>query len=827
MSTEQRFSAPFGAPTRGRQFTKTEVRTEKSSFNGQANAERDVQQGLTRGRGRGADGQNQGRGRGGFATKKIDPVRAIEHITRVSDSCFPEGKFEYFHHCWEFKEQNRDVVAQTFQSFLDEYATHKDKTTLHQKIVEYATDVATLSRRRITVLSTQYLVAIGGFHDVLQQHPILSCVLKGCLAFDMKCQAQKYSYLYTIKNLTLGDIPDSRHPELFKAFREIFDFDKVTGGTQKLLDDFESDVLEILEKEESAKVATAETTQAQVPAFGTATQPTKQAPASRFALASGHDWGRRLPMTFADCLGVAQDFLSKGGKIDSCKDMFEGTLVVQNSHAWYQLFFTILQPPETIFKIQKKTMKEKKEIIEKNLHYIVESIHMIGTPLEPTASQAKEMIRWLIKNLSYHPLGAFDSKHFPLCEKLNEIAHDTTTSVQSQNLAKTMVEEIKTFDLKKITTHFRLQADFYKRELNYGILGFAGLHQHCFNMISGEYKNSIFELVEEAKELPILMKTLMSLHAKEVKTLSDSKFFLQFTENIMNKKKEFEASLVEKKRHSSNLRKEAVTLREQLDGKRRTSPEIKAKSEEIEVINSEIDAIETKISVLDDALTEISQAVLPLTIDYVGRFFSGVLEVDDIKSQYVSDLMKVVSKLCSYTTLGPIFEEKFLAICKENIKKFNKKNPRVVAFLETEFVSHVEHYSESCLAKASAQVETIKAKLVGRFLEDIAITLSTFDGEELEQETISDNESEIFQGLLNYIRSDIKATTEAFHEIKAKVVADQDQDALFMLEKKLRDYPEKKKHLLENLRSRKQWSTPVARIDQFLADVRSGTISTL
>jgi hypothetical protein len=745
---------------------------------------------------------------------------------------YREGE-DYHHwafHSRMFDNDLKNSISLLFTSFLEKNTT---KDELQHAIGQYVSSEERIFERRKTLLSVLYMVSIGGFDEIIRNDPIFLEILKGFIIFE-NIYKNKFGHtcpVYSLEKLVQGDIPDEKNPELFRKLREIFDFRNVIVNTVLFIGELESQIPELEQKVPNT-----------VPTFGTAIQPqnvgfmtAKMQHNSRFVASFTRNW-QKYPMSFSDCFAEITKYIEKGGNIyasDELSAFLSNIVVSQNVTFWVETFFAMLCPQalETLFKTQNIKNQEKKELIENNLHNFLNFLKVMGSPLEPTVIQAKETTQWLIKHVSYHPLGAFDNKHFPICEKLNILSNDLMQPQNIRTIAKVMVDEMKKFDIKKIVT--KACSDIFKRSLNYGILGFIGLHRFLYNEVSGEYKIALYNIVKEKLNIAPMIQSLFTNFCQDFlgdfNSSSNPTFFIKFIDTLKLKRKELEEILENKSKESKNLKRHISELRKKpLPTGKRFNPEVREISNQIETLTNECVVLEKKIALIFSTLTEVEQVIIDSAIDMFSLSLNSNYSCTDsshqsILTNFVKKMMECVKNFHGLSSF-PIFDESFVAACNENIKKVKKNNARTMDFLGKEFIPLCILMSQKMTESKNTKLENIRIMAVSMIVMTVANIQATEEDGTVDSDFVKDCAEEIFRSFFGYVRSDIKTLAFEFHEITSQVQADQDADTLFTIETTLRNYPKTKKHLIANFESLSFLSSSMIKVNKFLADVATGKI---
>lgn len=767
----------------------------------------------------------------------------VEHLTRISggikmpDGSKLEDNFSYPHYAWDYTEKNRDVVAQKFKSFLIQYEKDKNVQELKKKIME--STMSKFDSKRLTVLTVQYLVCIGGFHEELKKNNVLKCILEGCLVFDFKAQKANVNYIYSIRNLTRGDVPDVRYKEIFEQYRKIFNFENSISDTIKIIDELE-DGLEkkknqVFEHCKSAVhkicpkctmcVKNIDCT-SHIPC-GTKplcqrdyfplichcehfsekqknhnfneyknqildlTQQNQQ----KKTLSEGNWRQKRIPQSKEDWEMIANEYFESKGNLIFDSEFLKQNLVVQNTDYAYQYFFALLQPHaiENMFNYQEKKMNERREIIEKSLPYVISCINFIGKKIEPTLEQAKNMMRWIIDNLSYHPIGAFDKKHFPLFQKLNEIVHNLELTHGQRSLCSVMISEIKTYQIAKILKF--LHDDFFTKRLEYEPLGFIDLHRHLWNTEREQYKNTLYKKITNLCDLPPIIKSFFENYHKEQND-SDSNFFCTFLEKINEKKKNYENEINEKKKESINLKNKVNELNEQKERKDLSEEreaqiklEIKEKRNNIRINSERIDELSAEIEFLfessqnfEDQLSELFNKYMEFVLNcLINNIQFDKSHFEQQKNEFVCTSIETIKNFIDESnniSLGDDFINQY----NKNLEAVNNNNQDIIDYLGKEFISVMN------LLKINYS-DKIKTTIILATLDSIAFTLNPHNKVQIIQE--------LTQFLNVKVMSEFQNITEKISDLQSKQHEGEkiDKDLLFNLEETKRNFPKNKIHL--------------------------------
>lgn len=599
---------------------------------------------------------------------------------------------------------------------------------------------------------------------------------------------------------------------------------------------------------------------------------------------------KRLPLNYDSCMEELQDYVSKDGQLDSsCKAWYSESLMELNLDSWLQVWFTLHQYSmvEMTYKIMNSVsgqsqpnkkqlgMLEKKNFLDKNLRHIISGISYTGHN-STTSAQANEMMQWIIRNLSYHPIVP-DQKYYPFAMELKKIVNNPEATEMQISIAHSMLEEMKTSSRTvesstgtKKTVH-DLQAklfpssespfpstfisDFYTKSLNYDVMGFEKFHIYCFQKFSGDYKRTICQFFEEKTDIPILIKRFLHHCHQQTKTPEDSSFFSKFISGMNEKKKEFDSGFGEKKRSIDRLKREIngfnklgqieggnysadflAIVREleslrKSDKTKRIREENKKRREQIDIEQKVSTTIEAKIDFLNSIMQKMKNVWTPLFISFTNHFLDGVFEMNpEGMSTFVHGMMNCVNELCGHPTIDPMFDDEFIDEWKQHKKSVKKENKGVIQFLATEFTFLCSKYIEEAIVFDSEEVVSIKMKMIPTFMKDIARTLAFYEvkeGEEVDEEDqnemIKELENELYQGLLAFVRSDLKKLVGAYLAISEGDEEEINRDLLFTVDNKLRNYHQSKEHIFLTLKSH-GLKTPVEKIEKYLEEVRDGNI---
>ena len=776
------------------------------------------------GRGRGRGGR--GRGRGATIvqnTKLTGTAFTAEHETRVDMNILAKtmgitisdlhqklkltGKkeipdyFVYFHHFWDYSETNRKDVAQKFSLIFESYKAHKNIVQLKNDVI--SSIINSLDKRRLTVLSIQYLVCIGGFHEILNSNHIFKAVLEGCLVFDIKVEKGSTPYLYTINKLTRGDIPDVRFTELITNYRKVLNYDVSIAKTIEIIDKIQNSLQEkivqvtdhiksfehqicskckmmIKNHNCTSKIPagsiplcqrdkfpficrcqnkvpeSASTKENIVPVFGEKvndgsllTNDTTQTK-SKISLFDNLNTNR-IPITRDECIQYLKEYKkSNGGQIIPDEKFFKENLVVQNTKIWYQIFFALYQYQgiESMFKVQGKSNVEKKALIEQSMSALLDTKEFIGTELEPTKEHAKTMIRWVIDNISYHPIGAFDGeKHFNLYEKLEEIKEEQNVDKKIEEFANIMIDEIKNYKVSNSLE--KAMSDFYSRKLNYGYLGFQDFHYHLWS--NGEsmikYIASFFKEIENIAFLRSFIKNFVN----KFHNINESRqyVYVSFMEKLQNeaeKLKQEQIKIISEIQEINTQKEKKIKDNERQE----KEAQMKFKTEEIENISS----------VLNFIYSEISKS--NIFVDYTEKRIDGTFD----------------------NNCFDVFKTKFNDIMNKAIRKIDKNTNIQIQNPDEEFFAFYKKIQHNFSNE-------IFVKMIITFIKDLATVMS--DGDD---ELFGDITKTLHEEIYNKLRKEIKNATQ---EIKTLLNQKNNVIGLSQIKRDLKNYSNDMKHLFSVL----------------------------
>jgi hypothetical protein len=767
-------------------------------------------------------------------TKHRSYVFDVEHQTKISGGVkMPDGtklddNFAYSHYAWDYTEKHRDILAQKLSSFLAQFEKDKNATKFKSDFIEYLK--SNFDNKRLTVLAVQCLVCIGGFHEELKKNSVLKGVLEGCLVFDYKAQKSNYNYLYTIRNLTRGDVPDIRCKEIFEQCRKIFNFEVSISETIKIIDELE----EGLEKKKvqmddhcksSAHkicpkcfmcVRNQECT-SNIPAGSKplcqrdffplichcehfsekqkiAIDPTNLIGAlyQQSKANLNENWRqKRIPQDKKDWEEIAKEYQKINGNLLFDNDFLKENLVIQNTDAAYQLAFSMLRPQiiEIMFDFQEKKMNERRELIEKSLESILSCIDFVGKQFEPTEDQARDMMRWVIDHLSYHPIGAFDKKHFPIYQKLDDMVHDLDLSREKRNICNVMVFEIKNYQTSKILkiTH----DDFFTKRLDYGPLGFVGLHKYLWETHNEQYKNTFYKKISNLCDLPPMIKAFFDDHYK-TQINSGSKFFSSFLEKLQEKKKEYENEMSEKKNECAMLKNKVNELKQNEQTKEIES-EIKSKRNIIRTNSERIDDLSSETDIIFETIENFENRIFGLFnkhMENVLKCLNNNTEInkadfDQKKKELVNISMECIKNYVD-DSIDNVFDESFMEQYAQNWEAVENNNQEIIDHLGTEFVSLMNsskiNYSDE-----------IMIGIISAVVDYISFVLNPHN----KKETIQ----EFNQFLKEKLAEEIEKNDSCIHELQTKKDQGEkfDADMLFNFEETKRKFSQNKIHLIKNV----------------------------
>jgi hypothetical protein len=781
-----------------------------------------------------SDGKTNSKPRESKKARHSVTVFDVEHSTKISggvkmlDGTKLPDDFSYPHYAWDYTEKNRDIIAKKFESFLAMYEKEKDAMKLKNDII---TDMKkNFDNKRMTVLTVQCLVCIGGFHEELKKNSVLKGILEGCLVFDFKAQKSNYNYLYTIRNLTRGDVPDIRYKNIFEQYKKIFSFESSINETIKILDELE----EGLEKkknqmDEHCKSAEHkicpkcfmcvrnEKCTSNIPAGSkplcqrdffplichcehfSEKQKNTVDPANLIgtlyqqAKASiNENWRqKRIPQNKDDWEEIAKEYQKIKGNLLFDSDFLKENLVIQNTDAAYQLAFSMLQPQiiEIMFDFQGKKMNERREIIEKSLESVLSCVDFVGKQFEPTEEQASHMMKWIIDHLSYHPIGAFDKKHFPIFQKLDDMIHNLELSREQRNLGNVMVFEIKNYQTSKILKI--MHDDFFTKRLEYGPLGFAGLHQYLWETNKEQYKNTFYKKISNLCDISPIIKSFFDNFYK-TQDNSEQKFISSFLIKLQETKKEYENEVSEKKRESALLKNEV----NELMGKNWTEEigsEIKSKRNTIRANSERIDELGAETEIIFESIENFNSQTFELFVEHmenVLKCLNDGRQIDQTnfeqkKKEFVDIAIECIKKYID-GSIDNIFDESFMNQYTQILKAVKNNDQTTINNLGNEFISIMNsskvNYSN-----------TIFVEIIPTALDYMAFVLNPYDKKQVIQE--------FDKFLKEKIAEEIENIDKNINDLQEKQKGGEkfDADALFNFEETKRKFSQNKFHLLQNI----------------------------
>jgi hypothetical protein len=794
---------------------------------------------------RGSEGREESEGNEGAKAKKNEKINIETSVTDESGK-----KWKFFHTLRPVIEEVREETLLLIDGLWKSYIDHKDSVRLRTEMINIILDPKTLAKKRLTVYLTEYFVALG-FHDIIRTNKVLMAILKGCIAMDKEVKKINFKY-YTIRGLAHGCLPDQRSKDLVSKMRDLFSFDENKMEMTKLINEIDPH-----SSEEVPMFATATATKT---TNTTATKRTNTKPERSYYSGQSRFEGGNIAEELAEmritvnmCLEKINTSINTGENIDA--SWINARTKKVNVNVWIKALFSIHRADliEECFKKFGKSRSEKKEIIESNLETIVEGVKLgVATDI----AFANSITGWLIVNLPYHPLGGFDKKHFPICQKLQEIVDDKEQFINNKrNIAMEMIETMKMTNagrkdrdennkqinyLKQIIKP--ILVDFYSQTLNYGPLGFAGLHQHVYQNCSKEYTTEIYKLVDTVSTFSPMVKSFVMQYCanatpQENEFKSKPDFFSKFISVLSQKKNEFEKEMADNRYKIFGLVQKLKTT--QNTANNRENDDLQAKNKEIAILKKENDDLQAKINLFSSVLENMENEILPFCVVYVDRILTdSQIDFSDLKLNFLLKIISCIGQSLTNSEIKNVFDARYIALCKENITRLNSKNARTIEFLGLEFSSLCANVSGNIFGLQMSEIDSIKINFVSAFLSDIAhqlaINIETVEtvetvetAENANDENAIDEDAEfeagikdeLYSGLLNYIRFDIKETVNNFNAVMDKPEIDRDMDSLFVMEQSLRDYFYAKGHLLQILKKIPNYVQKIKTIETFLFDV--------
>lgn len=394
----------------------------------------------------------------------------------------------------------RKEAAEIMQNLINKFHEHRNVEQLKNDIKNKIFSDEVFTRNRILVFLIEYCVA-GCIVELFEENHEFIQILNGLLDLDSKVKERllkggTFRY-YSMRNLQSGHCPDKNHENIVHDLRRIFCTEERSDKMIALIDrlDPNGKIDSAIASRDSSDTETqsverlvfgGEIVQPVVqPVIQRSTQPKKQ---PRFA--ELRDW-TRVPITVADCF----DFLENNPSFESVENLGEN-LVEMNEENLIKasMKLQMFKLFKSLFNGTKKSRLEKKVMVENSLPCFVE-----GLLLFPMKNELGEMTKFIVETLSYHPLGCYDKKHYPLGDELNKIITGDGFDKRQKSDATFCLNIIKKTNISVLCP--KLMNDFFAQSLYYGYMNFDGLHQFCYDANSTEYIKSFSSTVTEISVL--------------------------------------------------------------------------------------------------------------------------------------------------------------------------------------------------------------------------------------------------------------------------------------------------------------------------------------
>lgn len=613
------------------------------------------------------------------------PPRSVFHV---------DGKGETFAEARKSTEPERKIIAELFQKLIIGFHEHKDKTQLKNEIRSAIFSVDIFTRNRRLIFAIEYCVA-GCIVELFEENKEFIQLLKGLLVLDVEIKKREHMY-YTMRELQSGYYPDKENKKIIDDLREIFCTPEMSDKMIGLIDTLDPDNKierhffggQVVQQKE---------------------QPKKSNTSSKFAI--DKDW-TRLPVTDADCF----EFLEKNPSFIKVEDLGENLVSMNEEnmikasvkHQMLNLFKSLIQKSE-------KNLKQKKVIVEKSLSYLVDGI--LNFPMK---SELREMVKYLMGMLSYHPLGCYAPHHYPLADKLNEIITKDCFSQQQKSNANFCMDIIKKTNINGLCS--KLMNDFVANSMYYGYMGFTELHQFCYESEPAEYIKQ-FSLV--VSNISILRDFIVCDIKKQLQSSTQSGF-------IGIVKSELEQKL--------------------------------------DFLNKQISDCEDKNqrSLIDsrDKLAEHIEMIGKCNNDVFVRFAEKIITLKDtvvdseMKNEFVKNVVLQIQTLLP--NISHCLSQKTLNEFKEYSRKIDKKNQRTIDYFGQDFTGFFLENIKDILA-THQNVNHVRTAFVNTFLIQICENISIFEGEK-DDDFAKEIQGEFVNGLVIFVRKELNGYINVFNE---------------------------------------------------------------
>jgi hypothetical protein len=627
---------------------------------------------------------------------------------------------------------------------LKKFASHQDPAQLRKNLVSYIGSAEALVSKRVTIYLVEFLVATGIFE--LRSDPVLFAILKSRIELDKKIKEMKKDLYYSIRQLAGKGFPDSMVEEndLVSKIREILSFSTTYQGIVDLINELDPEGEQF-----------------------------------RFNL-------KKVPLTFEDCLSELKKFVSKGGILENNESFVSwltDLLSRNNFSVWIRIFFSIHQCDlvDAAFKILKIPRHEKTNLIESNISAVVEGMDLIFSDFAFDLDKSKKMAKWILENLSYHPLGGYSKKknHFPLCQKLFEISQDTGARLEKKSVANMM---LNLFNKTKLDTLCKkLASDFYSRELEYGHLGFEGLHRLCYTEQGEKYFSTFFTMLGDKANFPIFANSFIATHCKSIietdreaycaafKNAKPSSFFSDFFKKIdlLHKKVRLDIEVLNGSPLGVNDAAK-MALEKQYEF-------VDAFLDRIKSVNATIGLICFREVALQKAIGNATKIYcVKQLIPLVAEFFSPETKI------------RMSPETARYIEVE-IFTPDFVNLARENVKKVGNTNERCMSFLSSE-IAKLAFETPFDFATCHPEVlALVKRDFLKKMIEDVS-SLQASDEGEVDAEFFAEVREEVFQQLLSFVRAELKVQVDKYKHIVEMPMEERNLEELYNIFRFLREY---------------------------------------
>lgn len=666
-----------------------------------------------RGRGgqfpRGRGGQIS-RGRGGY-TNPPSQTQNLEKKEAIVKWVDKDGE-ERFFFSQSLVHESRTTVANFIQDVIDDFSKSQNKSrekfiaSLQQKIFQEA--IYKGNRKLMFVI--EYCVH-AGLIEVFE-NPDIMVPFKARVQVDINVRNIGFDF-YNLRELASGSKPRKAKQEQFDAFRAFF-----------WTPENEVKMLELIEKYDPSEKSPIDRS-----CFGDAKQPapmpipTKTKMLERgMSLLSVDDWEKYLE---------SKGNLKSTDEIDSDfhSPVTEGYLYGACIKTGNIVLF------ESALKSSSKTPQQKKVLIEKQLCYFLDCIQ----ESKITKQDLTTLTKLVISGLSYHPLGCYDKKHFPLADKLNEMTNDTSLSQEIKDLANISLTIIKESYGSMLCA--KLVSDFVSKNMNYGYLGFQGLHQFCFENYNSEYIKQIASAFFNRS----ILRDLVIDFVKKTFVINEAHSF------------------------NYNFYQELLTF---------------SKETQDDALKNELKCDMKKYALCS------SEAF----INFVLKSISGDTDVSSCKEEFVRNSIAFANELCNKYSNTQLKEKAKTAF--DYARKIEKPSTveKAIQNLSKDFEFFLNEAIEE-ISGSHILMEEIRITLTEKLIQQISTNISIDKNGEPDEEFANDIQKEIIGGITALLR---KETNCYVMEINQKLIENQNAD-IAQDKKELLYYFETHSHILSFL----------------------------